>query len=560
MADASSPEPARLSSRLSVGLIVLLAVGAYAGTLFSTELVSDDGPIIEQNALLRSWSSVPKLLTTGYWDSVHGPDAPVQEYRPLLMLGYFLTYQAFGTWPAPYHLTNILLHAGVCLLLWLLLRKELPKETALGTAALFAVLPVHGEAVGLVTGRSEPMAVGLMLLAWLDLRGDKPRVVRGAALFLAACLTKEQAVLFPALLLLHDFARGVLNRARAGLYGALALCAALYLGARSIILTESFRVGAGYFSGKSFLVTLLTMARFSLDHYLLPTATGLGLRTDFSRPFYPDAAASDPLAWLSLAGWTGLLAASAWRLFKRRSEPAFWTLAGVIYFLPVSNLLIPLDKIGAPRFMYFPSVAFCVVLAAALARLPRRAGLAAISAAVLWFAGCAVVHNRTWRDRRAYYEAALRANPHAEVLAPLAVVYLKEGEFDKAVAALKAALKRNPSDPLALYNLGSLRAQRGNWSAAEDLFRRAAESAPNDPDNRVFLALACEKAGRYAEAAEHYGKALSIKPWDPRAHHNLARILWAAGRKDEASKHFAEFLRLAPNDPSAPRIRKLLGS
>src|SRR5438552_489973 len=87
---------------LPQALIFAAAILAYLNS-FRAGFVWDDQYIIAGNALLRSWSSLPRLLCTGYLQGASGYGEPTQAYRPVLMLTYFLTYQYFGAAPWAYH-------------------------------------------------------------------------------------------------------------------------------------------------------------------------------------------------------------------------------------------------------------------------------------------------------------------------------------------------------------------------------------------------------------------------------------------------------------------------
>src|SRR5262249_38066537 len=137
------------------------------------------------------------LVMTGYWEGAVGAEAPVQEFRPLLMLSFALTALPFGFVPWIFHLGNLLLHAANTMLIFLLLKRRYSCEAALGAACIFSVLPVHVEAVAYIAGRSELLASFFLLLAWLELESAKPRRVLGFLWYACSLLSKEQVVLFP---------------------------------------------------------------------------------------------------------------------------------------------------------------------------------------------------------------------------------------------------------------------------------------------------------------------------------------------------------------------------
>jgi hypothetical protein len=124
--------------------------------------------------------------------------------RPLTDYSFALNYAVAELAPWPYHLTNILLHAGNVLLLYgiawatlatppLLRRYGAGRRPIAWTAAaLFAVHPLASEAVGYISSRSEVLAAFWILLAFgsfivaATTRRRTLRRVAAAVLFLAA--------------------------------------------------------------------------------------------------------------------------------------------------------------------------------------------------------------------------------------------------------------------------------------------------------------------------------------------------------------------------------------
>lgn len=485
----------------------------------------------------------------GLWQGALGYGAPVQSWRPLVQLSYLVTRQAFGTAPWVYHLTSVALHAFNAWLLLRLLRRRYAQRAAFGAALLFAVLPVHNEAVAYVSGRSELLLLAWLLLAWLDLEpGDADararNLPRGLAFFSLALLSKEQAVMFPAVLALWDRALGrasLRDPERRSAYAWLALLTGAYLLLRTAVLGRPFELGFDYFGGQAYLVRLLSMSRFALVHYLFPMATGLGLRTDYSQPLIGHATPGDWAAWLCLAVWAGLLAQAAGRLAlgARGARASFWIWAAFLFLLPVSNLLLPFNVIGAQRYLYVPSAAFCVLSAQALSALGRP-GTVLLPALALYYGGATLRRNRIWRDEKTFYSAAARENPFsAGAKSGLGVALAREGRLEEAVRTFEDAIQANPAHPMAYYNLGKIHYERGDLARAQERFQRAAERDPGDPDLQVFLGLVAERSGHPARAEGRYRRALELRPWDALARYNLGLLL-AAGREREGRARMRE--------------------
>jgi len=85
------------------------------------------------------------------------------------VFSFWIDARLFGRHAAGFHVVNLLLHAGCVLLLWRLLRRLFPNRSGAAwlTTLVFAVHPLHAEAVVGVVGRAELWAAFWCLLAYL---------------------------------------------------------------------------------------------------------------------------------------------------------------------------------------------------------------------------------------------------------------------------------------------------------------------------------------------------------------------------------------------------------
>jgi 4-amino-4-deoxy-L-arabinose transferase-like glycosyltransferase len=128
-------------------------------------------------------------------------------YRPIVILSYALNYKLGGLRPFGYHLANIFLHALNSVLVYLLAHLIFErKRPALFSALLFAIHPVHTEAVTGVVGRAELLAFLFSLSSLLMYITSKERkgYVLSLAFFLLALFSKENALILPFVLMLYD--------------------------------------------------------------------------------------------------------------------------------------------------------------------------------------------------------------------------------------------------------------------------------------------------------------------------------------------------------------------
>ena len=222
------------------------------------------------------------------------------------------------------------------------------------------------------------------------------------------------------------------------------------------------------------------------------------------------------LAWLALGG-AGLSSA----LLARRTPLAvfgFWWL--VIHYLPVSNL-IPSAFILADRYMYIPSMGFCLMLAcagdAAARGLERRgfafahAAVAACALGLVVFYGARTLgYSQHWLDARSIWEYTARCNPRSfRAYNGLGLDAMAAGQLESAIGHYTLALERKPRFSQAYNNRAICHGQLGRLDEAQADFAAAIRVNPNNADahyNLGFLHSLRREAdaarASYARAAE----------------------------------------------------------
>ncbi len=445
----SAPTPPALVRRAAL-LVALVALLAYANNL-PNGFAMDDGYNVVDNALVRDLSNVPTFFTQPLGanaDDAYSRQINSGYWRPLVLTSYALDHAVWGLDPFGFHLTNDLLHALVSALVVLLVFRLLTLTPATGPPSApgapgtraapalpfavaaglwFAVHPVHTEAVDLVTYRTELLATLFAALALLTLLRDparRPRTLALVALLYAAGLaSKETAVTLPGWLFLTELAtrtqRPLLRRPTWALYAALALVLAGYLALRAHLLTPT---DIRFFGDLEAPLVALSVASIYGEYVRLLLAPWP------LTPFYdwtilpPAASLTDPLA---LAGLTlFLLTLAAAIVLSRRPHPST-RLAGLglscflLGLLPFAHL-VPLPVGAAERFLYFPSLAIALTLAAAAHRLwpalalPRRRALTTVFATTLClYAAGTLARNPDWHSDLTLQEATARHFPHS---------------------------------------------------------------------------------------------------------------------------------------------------
>jgi len=186
--------------------LAVLAAATYAN-IFANAPVLDDGWVIFDNSLIKNLGNIPRIFHEPYNAAMKGTNAGL--YRPLTTLTYALNYAVGGSNVIGYHLVNITLHVLCSLALFGLARVLLASSpAALLAALLFALHPIHVEAVTAMVGRAELIAaLGSLTCIYLTCTRHRARWRFPAALIALALgvLSKENAAVTPLLWALLAF-------------------------------------------------------------------------------------------------------------------------------------------------------------------------------------------------------------------------------------------------------------------------------------------------------------------------------------------------------------------
>jgi hypothetical protein len=460
--------------RLGLLVAVLTAALAYANAL-QNGFVLDDGAIVLRNPLVTSPETSWRAFFLPYWPEPFGGG----QYRPLGIVSLALDWLVSGGDPRWFHLVNVLWHVAATAAVWMLAAELLAPVAAIVAALVFAVHPVHVEAVANTVGRLEPMAAVFVIVALLAHR-HRSRVAAGW--FALGLLSKESAIVFLALAVANDLLlerdwRAALRTRRnwyAG-YAAVLIAYAILLVAvfHDRSLANPARALAGATTGER-----LAMAMQVIPHYvrlLLAPA-------ELSASYAPMVIAPQP--WSSLSVLTGmmvaLIAATAIGVVvARRRWPvlAFALLWIPIALAPVSNVFFTSGVVLAERTLYLASVGICLAAGALAERfLIERAGWVTVATCsiVLSFAVRTWTRTPVWRDDRTYVTTLLDEHPESyEGHLVYGRVLKMANQFDEADRELTKARRLFGRDPVVYYEAADLAARQGRPNAAAALLDSA---------------------------------------------------------------------------------------
>jgi hypothetical protein len=476
----------------------LIALLVFSVTLGGT-FVYDDFDVFALDARLRDPAAWGRYWTQSYNGGVDN------LYRPLVSMTYAAQWWLHGADRAwPYHLVNWVLHAGVSALVAELSRRlTLSSTVAYFAGLLFAVHPIHVEAVANVVGRAELMCAAGVVGALVLFLHRPFTVSRALAVWLCtavAVLSKEQGLLAPTLLLVLGLTVRFRPRDAFERRGLLTLAIALiWTLAGYVIFRESILPFAWDRSALDWTINPLVRSA-GADRWLVPLAILGRYATLLVAPFrlspdYGDQVIGETVRWDEPYVYLGFAAIFAWvallgiALMYRNAPAVFGLVALALSYGLVSNFAFLIGTNFGERLMYLPSAFVVLIVAIGLAKLPQHTAVAATVVLCVLGVARSITYAARWNDRLLFYELSSREQPQSIRLRMLiAHELLTLGRLDEAADVAQRARELLPEYHEVWIQSSDIAAALGRFDEAEAHLREAIRVTP--------------RSGNIAKAAE----------------------------------------------------------
>ncbi len=560
----TEPGSRRASDRLLILVLALCAALPYANTLLNG-FVYDDTTQVLRNPYIRNFSYLKAIFTHTAWGYM-GAQGLTNYYRPLMDLGYVLCHEIFGFRAWGYHLVNVAFNlAVVCMLFAVTRRLFHDRMIAFFAAALFALHPIHTEAVAWVAAITDiELTFFLLFSLWCFLRLEESESVRAGLLqlgmtvsFALALLAKEPAATWPFLATFYEHACRE-DRAqtpwilKARRYAPLWLLLAAYIVFRARIMGAFIplpdRTRLPY--NEAFFAAIALAG-----HYVEKMIWPVHLCAFYVFP--KDLAPLLP--WFAAGALAlvvcGVLMIHFWKRYRRICFAFAWFF---VTLAPVLNARWMPNNVFAERYLYLPSVGFCWVLGWLAVRAWERlssghklTGRLLIVPACLLAALMAVrivTRNYDWRNDLALEQATLASSPDAaDIRGNLGVYYFQHGKLELARWTLLEALKEKPDSAPVLDDLGLVDMRQGRYQEAVVYYERSLTVMPNDAIGRSGLGEAFQHLGMLQQAEAQLQKAVALAPLNVGARVRLGQLYYDEHQYARAESQFQISVQTLPS-------------
>jgi len=560
---------------------LLICLGLVAVTLVAYEPIRhnsfvsyDDRAYITQNPHVKDGITQQSIV----WAF---RKAYLGNWYPLTWLSHMLDFELFGSNPLGHHATNVLLHTGATLLLFLaLLRMTCAMWRSAFVAVVFALHPLHVESVAWAAERKDVLSaffwmLTMLLYTWYVEHRSVPRYLAVFAAFVMASMSKPMVVTLPFVLLLLDYwpldriawrreptdehpldvasEKRSGRRARIGrLIAEKSPFFAVAAGLSIVTFTAQRAAGAVNLLEATPLRQRIANVFLSYVEYIAKTVWPAGLVVFYPSPQTHLSEAAVAVCAIVLFAATVL---SVILGLRRR-----YVLIGWLWYVGTLVPVIGLIQVGsqamADRYMYIPMVGLLIIVAWTIGDLVavRSVGKMATLALSVVVLGAMVVLTRVqvgyWRDNLTLFGRALEVTSNNAVAENQYGCALWEaGRLDEAIPHISSALRISPTSFNARNNLGKIYLQKGRYGEAIEVLNGLVERKQDNSEIHANLATAYALEGRYDMAMESWRKAvdmdhsragaaaeisLDIGGAFLKSRENLAKILLNRGRYNEA--------------------------
>jgi len=526
-------------------LFVLVLV-LYAPSM-RNDFIYDDHQLILEQPTPRSAVEIVKVFGERHWYNL-------PYYRPVARATMVAQKFIHGDQAGPFHLFNACLIGIAALLAYALLRlpvfgiRPLP---ALLAAAIFAAHPVASSCVYPICSGRETLipAIFTITALYCFLRPTRPWFVLALIGFAMALLSKEQAIVIPAIFVLADLsglsAKSPGRNARQwlGRYIPVAGILVIYLVIRLLIL-----------GGNS-------------EHHIAifarpygPLLTALYTIQTIFVPFVQLVYEPRPGVWFSAWRLLTALAATLLIIFaarkkwhKVKSATLFWLGLIVLSVLPTANILVQeagfAERYGLLAVLGIVAIASTILSAAWEKTIVRQAATAAGIVLVIACGSISLHRCRYFANDSAFLEQWIRTDPKSpQPHASLGQAFYKQQNLDKAVEHYRKALEIDRANAETLTNLGMALAMQAKFDEAITQFERALMLKPDDAKTYNDMATAFKLKGDNEQAVSYYKLAIKTNPHYGEAYYNLAATLQSQGKFDQAVKLYKKTIELNPDN------------
>jgi len=590
---ATNSADAKSLQKLKISLSIIIALFAFVLYVQSIghNFTLDDHPAIDENKVTtQGIAGIPTLLATDYWygykEEFRGP-----VYRPASLIVFAVVWQFFPNNPHILHFMTVLMFALTCFFLFKVLCLMFKKFNLLLPflcTLLYAAHPIHTEVVNTIKSLDEVLCMffGVLALFYIFkyLNGKSIiHLIFSTICFYLSIISKETGITFLVIIPLSVYFFGDISLKKTlKIFAIFVGVAIINLTIRMIIVKD---VSHNIVFTKNLLnnglnaapdyISQLSTTFFIMLRYIFLLIFPHPLTCDYNYAQIKIHTLGDPIVLLSFMFYIAI-GIYAVLNFKKKSLISFGILFYLITISPVSNIFFLNGSTMAERFLYIPSLGFCIILSYLLIKLTKteavKSKFKSLSQFIfinkLLFMLVFVIiglyglktfsRNVYWKDNLTIYGEDIKISSNSATANKIYGTELIEAvkktknqqnlidTFNIAKRYLLKSIEIYPNMSQSLFKLGIIYYIENNFDSAYFYQKKANKIKNNDIDENVNYGKTLNKLMKYDEAIEVSTRVIKANPQHEGAYFNLALSYTNKGDYENGIKNLLKVIELNP--------------
>lgn len=563
-------------------LIFICAFLVYANTLNHQYACDDNMYTFENGAVQKGFAGIPELISAGSLKSWNGSN--VAYYRPLTLITFAIEKAVFGKSPGAGHLISVFLYAILCVVIYRYLKllfHSYPAYLSAIAAMLFVFHPLHTEVVANIKSRDEILCMlfGILTLKYAyqyRLSNVKSYLAKSGISFFLCIMSKENGYLYLPLLIVIEYFTSTTNWkyiiklslhfvaiAVVGIVMRSLALDSLQLGNNIQVMDNSLM--AAHTTGEWY-ATAFVILLHGMKLLVLPVT----LSWDYSFNQFPIVNWSNITAIISLLIHLVLLGFAIYGIRKK----SMYSLVIFFYFITsflTSNLLLKTGATFGERFLFAPSLAFCMILPLLILQLTKSVMLKGYQhpdkKITVFFVLIIVIYsvktfsrNRDWKNDFTLHASGIVTAPNSawshftfardngKIAMNATDEFNRKAAADIAISEYKKSMDIYPGLNHGYYEMAVLYNAIGQVQKAMEMYKQEIQLNPSYSSAIVNYAVTAYAVKNYDLAIEQFNNVLKLRPDEIKIYMGLGASYAGAKRNKEAAEVFERGLKVDPQN------------
>ena len=584
--------------KTSLGIIIAVFAFILYAQSINHDYTLDDHKVVDQNNVTKNGiAGISTIFKTDYWYGSGSEELRGPIYRPIPLSVYAIVWEFSPNNQHIYHFINVFLYAITCLILFLVLAKLFKSQNLLLPficSLLYAAHPIHTEVVNNIKSLDEILCFlfGLLsimfLFRYISTRSKLSFILVGISFFLSLA-SKETGISFLLIIPLviyffysENFKKtiipiSILLVSITGFWAILRMI--VFKDLPQNIITETSALNNTLYAAPD-LASKYATAFYILIRYIGLLILPHPLSCDYNFAQIKIQTLHDPLALLGIVFYLGIGIYSIIN-FRKKNIIVFAILFFLITLAPVSNIFFLGGSSMSERFMYIPSLGFCLVITYFLMKLMKSVNaklvhsnllkfFSANPALFLFVFGIAILYsfktfsrNKDWKDTLTIFSHDILVSKNSATANYLlgnslvlrgGISPVKKDQLDTfnlAKKYLKRAVEIAPGFYNASSNLGYIYLTENKADSAYLYLKEGLKNGPNDVQINYYYGSSLFMLGKYDESIKALNHTISLNPKNEDAYLMLASSYLGKGDNSNGLLCYTKIIELNPRNSKA---------